>query len=145
MLPTSAAIFRNAQQITCVSPAQSNGSLVLEVTVDNQRFTEDAVNFTFHAMQNLSDATRESPTVFVSAIHPVSGPSRGGTLVTIVGGGFVPSSRLSASQPAFRNRELDHELAAYQELQETMTGASGVFCVFTEARRELFGAAVTVR
>jgi hypothetical protein len=71
------ATFVSANRVTCVAPAQAAaGTVGVEVTNNGADYTSDGKVFTF------------VPPVRVTSITPISGPSAGGTLLTVSGAGF---------------------------------------------------------
>ena len=136
----SPATFSNAQRVVCVTPKQAHGiSLALEITVDGQRYTDDGHNFSFYGVENTSEPNLVA-SLFVRTVHPMSGPSRGGTIVSLHGGGFLSLCASSQSQPVFHHRELDGASGASDGLHEGMSSRSGLFCIFEGVGQELFGA-----
>ncbi len=70
-------------QIECTAPEHPPGPCTLEVSLNGQDYTNQRLSFFFY-----SDPV-------VSRIYPVSGPSLGGTLVTVFGTSFVNTTGLS--------------------------------------------------
>jgi hypothetical protein len=77
------ATFVSMNELECVSPRSEgsrSGSVSVEVTMNGVDFTEDAVQFRY-----VLDAS-------VSHVTPSSGPSRGGTLLTVHGSDFASTA-----------------------------------------------------
>ncbi|MCL5260870.1 MAG: IPT/TIG domain-containing protein, partial [Gammaproteobacteria bacterium] len=73
--------------LTCVTPAQSNGIVDVQVVTDNGTSpTSNGSKFTYYG----SDAP-----VITQAINPISGPVTGGTTINIEGTGFARTSAVT--------------------------------------------------
>lgn len=104
-LAAVSATADTSSMLRCVSPATSAGAVLLEISNNNQDFTENAQRYTYYSMPA------------VSAIEPVNGPFSGGTVVTVYGSSFVSSG-------AFRCKF--HDLSA---VEATFVTSSVVLCV----------------
>ncbi len=79
----AAAVASVVVQIECTAPEHPPGPCKLEISLNGQDYTNQRLPFFFYSDPGLS------------RIYPVSGPSQGGTLVTVFGTSFVNSTRLS--------------------------------------------------
>ena len=80
-----AATYVSATKLTCITPAQPVGGVVVEVSLNGQDFTADGLVFQYR------------PTPVVSTLRPAFGPVSGGTLVTVQGSALTNSGSLACS------------------------------------------------
>jgi hypothetical protein len=84
-----AARWISATKLECLAPAHVAGVVGVEVTLNNADSTSDGTKFAF-----VADAT-------VTSVAPTSGSLSGGTVLTVMGSGFVFSSNLKCRTAAF--------------------------------------------
>ena len=73
----------NANPCACISPMHQIGSVSIEVTTNGVDYSEDMVQYRYYA----------SPAV--SHVVPSSGPTEGGTVVSVYGRNFIDSDSLN--------------------------------------------------
>jgi len=77
------ATWISSRQIACVTPIHPPGDVSVRVSNNGQQFVATPFNFTYHSL------------ISVASVRPTTGTLLGGTLIFIVGTGFVNSSGLS--------------------------------------------------
>ena len=126
------ATFHNSERISCFSPQQTaNFQAEFHITFNEQDFFGDKSNFSFFTLQNKS---AENPTiassVIISGLHPLGGPARGGTMLTLFGTGFKALDDPSGSKESFFNRNLHTSNHGYHDLHRSAVSRFGLFCLF---------------
>ena len=77
------AIYVSGELVNCTSPAHMPGVIAVEVSVDSLHFSASNSSFVYHAAAQ------------VVAVVPSTGPTRGGTNVSLSGRGLLPGSACS--------------------------------------------------
>jgi hypothetical protein len=80
---TAPARWVNSTELECEAPAGAAGDVAVEVSVNGADFTDDGATFSYLA------------TAVVSGVSPASGPSTGGTEVTVTGSDLAFSTTLA--------------------------------------------------
>ena len=138
------ATFHNSERISCFSPAQhANAPADVDLTFNEQRFVGENKAFQYYTLQNKSDEVARLPySVAISRIHPIGGPSRGGTAITLFGTGFAPLDDPSRSAESVQNRELYRLNDPYHDLHRSTISRLGLFCLFKGVDVVILGAAI---
>ena len=82
-LPPVEGLYLSTTRVQCVSPMHQIGSVSIEVTTNGVDYSEDMVQYRYYA----------SPAV--SHVVPSSGPTEGGTVVSVYGRNFIDSDSLN--------------------------------------------------
>ena len=82
-LPPVEGVYISTKRVQCVSPMHQIGSVPIEVTTNGVDYSEDMVQYRYYA----------SPAV--SHVVPSSGPTEGGTVVSVYGRNFIDSDSLN--------------------------------------------------
>ena len=155
------ATFWNPYRVSCMTPPwASNSHTEVEVTFDEQKYSDSGVDFHYFTVQNDSrrgDAESPSESVLVHGIEPAGGPAWGGTLVTIIGSGFAyrdsPPAGMNTGgvavvgsnvsfDTAFEhplNAELFETGLPQHDLHRSTVSRLGVFCIFEGIENDIPG------
>ena len=82
-LPPVAGLYLTSTRVQCISPMHQIGSVSIEVTTNGVDYSEDMVQYRYYA----------SPAV--SHVVPSSGPTDGGTVISVYGRNFIDSDSLN--------------------------------------------------
>ena len=140
---TVQASYHNSERISCFSPnVTSNVQALVDVTFNEQEYFGKDQNFTFYSLHNANDlAPLVSANVVISSIHPIGGPARGGTILTILGVGFAPFGDPGGSMESVVNRELHTLRDGIHDLHRSVISRTGLFCLFDGVDVIVHGAA----
>ena len=137
------ASYHNSERMSCYSPNRTANTLAtFDVSFNEQEYFGANASYSFYTLHNATeDAPRAPPNVVISSIHPVGGPARGGTVLTLFGSGFAPLDDPSGSIEAPRNRELHTLDDGVHDLHRSVISRAGLFCLFAGIDAVVHGAA----
>ncbi|KAH8069309.1 hypothetical protein JL721_6130 [Aureococcus anophagefferens] len=124
---TAPARWVNSTELECEAPAGAAGDVAVEVSVNGADFTDDGATFSYLA------------TAVVSGVSPASGPSTGGTEVTVTGSDLAFSTTL-ACRFAFVDVAASFVSSSELRCVAPAHGAGSVSFAVVDDGRVLYGA-----
>ena len=135
------ASYMNADRISCISPNRTtadphwvHSTAIVTITFNEQEWFGNA-SYTYYSLHDVSvplSTLHVPPSVIVSAIHPVGGPARGGTAVTLFGHGFAALDDPGNSLESPINRDLYKLNDGIHDLHRSVISRAGLFCLFLQ-------------
>ena len=115
------ATFVDYYTMICVSPpVEVDGTRQLELALDDYHFTERERPWTYYDPEDLK----------ISAVDPIGGPARGGTLIQVLGRGFLKMGGVITHGSAYSDAEVSGLYAA-DTTNPKREITAGTYCKFS--------------